>query len=815
MKPINQIVISLTLLALLIGCYKANKIPATEQAQVIAEQQQEIATQQAGIAVQQKELVKEPYIISTKEHLENFSRLVNEGNDFRNQVVKLEANIMLNDTVNWKNWDKKPPADSWVPIGNKEKRFNGIFEGSGYVISGIYINSKNEDQGFFGYLDPNAEVKNLGIVASYIKGTYGIGGLAGVYGDLNQNNSIKSDSIIRSGRNISNSYFRGTVIGERGNIGGLVGLNYGLIVNSHSAGTVKGDGYIGGLVGVNDGTINNCYSSSIVTGVYDVGGLVGRHSSRVIVNSYSSGTVIGAVDIGGLVGYFNAEAIINSYSTASVKGEGSIGGLVGMILDGIVSNSYSSGNVKGIYRTGGLVGYIGGPGSVINSYSNGLVTGGKNGVGGMIGFNKREIYGSHGIPYESVIARSYYDKQTSKQSDKCKYAGKTSAEMKKKATFAGWNFEKIWAINDKINNGYPYLLGSDYIENYEHIRNVMKLDHSRIFRENTCPVESMVITTAKELADFARAVSNGNNFLNKTVVLGANIMLNDTANWKNWESSPPKNKWIPIGTRENRFHGTFNGNGFTIGGIYVNNSKNEQGLFGAIDIKGEVKNLGVVASYIKGEYKVGGIAGINLGKIYNCYFTGMAVGINDVGGIAGESVSYIRNSYSAGIINGSNNVGGIAGSTFKNDIDRSYSISLVTGASNVGGLVGSGKNESIADSYSAGIVKGSGGSTGGLVGFLDGNSSIYHNYSASEVIGIKDFTGGLVGFKQGEQVASRLRNYYDIIKTNVPDGYTGMGKITAEMKQKATFSDWDFESTWAINDTINNGYPYLLGSPQF
>jgi len=46
MKPMNKIVISLTLLALLIGCYKANKIPATETAQVISEQQQEIATQQ-------------------------------------------------------------------------------------------------------------------------------------------------------------------------------------------------------------------------------------------------------------------------------------------------------------------------------------------------------------------------------------------------------------------------------------------------------------------------------------------------------------------------------------------------------------------------------------------------------------------------------------------------------------------------------------------------------------------------------------------------------------------------------------------------
>jgi len=705
MKPINQIAISLTLLALLIGCYKANKIPATEQAQVIAAQQEEeIAAQPAEIAVQQEEPVKEPYIISTKEHLENFSRLVNEGYDFRNQVVKLEANIMLSDTANWKNWDKKPPAYSWVPIGTKESEFRGIFDGNGYVISGIYINSTNDYQGFFGYLDSCTGIKNLGIVASYIKGGRSTGGLAGNNGDLLR----KEGSVEGYGCNISNNYFRGTVIGTE-NVGGLVGRNFGIVINSHSTSTVKGEGYIGGLAGFNDGTINNSYSSSIVTGVYDVGGLVGRNSN-VIINSHSSGSVVGAEDVGGLVGYFNDEEIINSYSTAFVKGEGEVGGLVGMILDGIVSNSYSSGNVKGIYRTGGLIGYIGGPGSVLNSYSNGSVTGGKNGVGGMIGFNARKIYQAGEIRYESVIARSYYDKQTSQQSDRCKYAGKTTAEMKKKSTFVNWDFENVWAISDTINKGYPYLLGSDYIEKYDYMEK-QKRNLSKIYIESTCPVESIVITTAKELADFANAVNAGKNFLNKTVMLGANIMLNDTANWLNWDSKPPKNEWIPIGTRENRFHGTFNGNGFAISGVYINKSKDEQGLFGAIDIKGEVKNLGVVASYIKGRDKIGGIAGINLGTIYGCYFTGIVTGFDDVGGIVGESVSYIRNSYSGGLVTGTNNVGGIAGSTFKNYIEYSYSTSIVTGtkSNNVGGFVGKGKNHSIIGGYFAGMVIGPNG----------------------------------------------------------------------------------------------------------
>ena len=799
MKLLNQTAASLTSLALLIGCYGANKTSVTQPAEIVV-QQEDIAPQPAEVAVQQEEPAKAPYVISTKEHLEDFSRLVNEGKDFKNEVVQLDANIMLNDTANWKNWEKKPPADSWMPIGTQEKKFNGTFDGGGYVISGVYINSTNDRQGFFGSLGSSAEIKNLGIVASYIKGNNVIGGLTGSNGGM-----IEKDGYIvgKEGGNISDSYFTGTVIGKN-NVGGLVGRNYGIIVNSHSAGTVKGKEYIGGLASFSDGTINNCYSSSMVTGSYDVGGLVGRNWG-VIVNSHSNGSVNGEGNVGGLVGYFNDEAIINSYSTASVKGGRNVGGLVGMILEGTVSNSYSASTVKGISRAGGLVGYIGGCGSVINSYSNSSVTGGKKEVNGMIGFNKREICVVGDIEYESITLGTYYNKQKSNQSDKCKYAGKTSAEMKKKATYAGWDFENIWAINDTINKGYPHLLGSDYIEKHEYMEK-QKRDISRIYRENTCPVEAIIITTAKELAGFAKDVNNGKNFLQKTVMLGADIMLNDTANWRNWEREPPKNEWTPIGTEKRPFTGTFDGNGFVISGVYINNSNDEQGLFGTIDIKGEVKNFGVVASYIKGKNKIGGIAGINLGEIHGCYFTGMVTGINDVGGIAGESASYIENSYSAGIVNGANNVGGIAGSTSQNETSHSYSTSIVTGTeSNTGGLVGSGKNERIVNSYSAGVVTGVKGSTGGLAGVVDSGSYIIHNYSVSKVnvIGIKDFASGLVGYNQG---AYTIGNYG--IKTDMPGEKS---KTIAEMKQKATFANWDFKSIWGISDTINCGYPHLLG----
>ena len=81
------------------------------------------------------------------------------------------------------------------------------------------------------------------------------------------------------------------------------------------------------------------------------------------------------------------------------------------------------------------------------------------------------------------------------------------------------------------------------------------------------------ISTPEQLTGFAELVNGGNNFEGKTVKLGANIMLNDTANWKNWASSPPANEWMPIGREKSSllgilivagpFNGIFDGNGFT------------------------------------------------------------------------------------------------------------------------------------------------------------------------------------------------------------------------------------------------------------
>jgi len=123
-------------------------------------------------------------------------------------------------------------------------------------------------------------------------------------------------------------------------VGGLVGAVYvyGVLSDSYSNMFVSGNTLIGGLVGFCTrqfsalGTIHYCYSLGNVQGLADVGGLVGVNAG-LIMSSYATGNVEGNDSTGGLVGaHYNDEGIISSsYASGSVDGGIYTGGLVGII----------------------------------------------------------------------------------------------------------------------------------------------------------------------------------------------------------------------------------------------------------------------------------------------------------------------------------------------------------------------------------------------------------------------------------------------------------------------------------------------------
>jgi len=121
--------------------------------------------------------------------------------------------------------------------------------------------------------------------------------------------------------------------------------------------------------------------------------------------------------------------------------------------DGIIAASYSEASVTGNgIEVGGLVGDNYG-GSIVRSYSSGLVTYTAN-VGGVVGWGEAN----------DVLA-SFWDTETSGRSKSAGGTGKTTAEMQTASTFleAGWDFvgetangtEDIWWIDE--GKDYPRL----------------------------------------------------------------------------------------------------------------------------------------------------------------------------------------------------------------------------------------------------------------------------------------------------------------------------------------------------------------------
>lgn len=217
---------------------------------------------------------------------------------------------------------------------------------------------------------------------------------------------------------------------------------------------------------------------------------------------------------------------------------------------------------------------------------------------------------------------------------------------------------------------------------------------------------TVVISTTEEFLEVAQACSLDTWSQGKTIVLDADISLENT-------------EYLPIPT----FGGTFDGKGYTISGLTITNSVTPAGLFGVLQETGVVKNLNVSGDVSpSGDADVvGGIAGENNGTIENCTYTGSVSGKQNTGGIAGinGTTGNIKKCNVSGTISGENMTGGIAGYNlgeiassqndsyvniesvdpslspedinldFLTDVSKLYSLDTsINGDINVGGIVG-------------------------------------------------------------------------------------------------------------------------------
>ena len=160
----------------------------------------------------------------------------------------------------------------------------------------------------------------------------------------------------------------------------------------------------------------------------------------------ASGTVSSAgVNTGGLIGYARGLVLSESYTTTAVTGDRSVGGLIGSMDDGEIRDSYATGPVSGTGTDGRVGGLIGNKvaGQVLQSYAAGSVSSFAGPSGGLLGVNT------------GTVSESYYDRYTSGQDDTDRGNPATTAEMVQAASFAGWDFGIIWAVQE--GSSYPYL----------------------------------------------------------------------------------------------------------------------------------------------------------------------------------------------------------------------------------------------------------------------------------------------------------------------------------------------------------------------
>ena len=318
---------------------------------------------------------------------------------------------------------------------------------------------------------------------------------------------------------------------------------------------------------------------------------------------------------------------------------------------------------------------------------------------------------------------------------------------------------------------------------------------------------SYMVTTSKQLMDWAEEVRNGNRSLNCT--LAADITLTEP--------------WTPVGTDyQNPYTGTFDGNNHTIRGLTVTGSNEYAGLFGYIGKDGTVKNVKLEDVQITSDHQyanVGGVAGINNGTIENCSVSGRVRGYS-AGGVVGQQYSgSITLCNSSATVQGTSQVGGVVGYTnYGVTLTACYATGDVTAENNntagtffAGGVVGS-NGGNLTACYATGKVTGGTGSiyVGGVTGSNDSGTLTACYHAAETVSGPDGATGGVTGRNYNASVgipaitACYWKNDQD---EGIGYNQAGTGETTK------VDGDWTDAVTQMNAALASTGYSYQQGNP--
>ena len=508
------------------------------------------------------------------------------------------------------------PANTWTVIGRTYyNNFCGVFNGDGYAVRGIYINTQESYQGLFGNSGGDSIIANLGVAESYIYGNKYVGGVVG-------NND----------GTVTNCYNTGNVNGNE-HVGGVVGDNDGTVINCYNTGSVNGNKDVGGVNGDNGGTVTDCYNSGNVNGESWVGGVAGY--ARNITDCYNIGSVVaGGNYVGGVVGY-NISGTISSpvadcYNEGSITGVDYVGGVVGA-GNTVITNCYNIGIVNGNERVGGVVGYskaYNGSTTVANCYNTGSITG-SNYVGGVVGDNDEgSVVGG-----TNIVTTNCYNTGSVAGGD---YVGGVVG--------SGLN------ITDCHNEGS--ITGSNYVGGVA--------GYSRSAYNRSTTVANCYNT----------GIVNGNERVGGVVGYNEGGTVTDCYNEGSItgkEDGTYVGGVVGYNADEGTVTGCYNEGSVTgeeyVGGVVGLNNGTVTNCYNTGSVTGERRVSGGV---------VGGVVGLNNGDVTNCYNTGNVTGDEEVGGVIGSNDGIVTDCYNIGSVTGGSYVGGVVGHKEKGIVTNCY-----------------------------------------------------------------------------------------------------------------------------------------------
>jgi hypothetical protein len=493
---------------------------------------------------------------------------------------------------------------------------------------------------------------------------------------------------------------------------------------------------------------------------------------------------------------------LNGTIVTTAEAASAVGGVVGTTSGGVIRRVNSNVNIGSglIYYIGGIVGEINAATSIEESTYSGKIVLDYSfyGVGGIVGFVTDDDTYAGGTKIKDCANYGLITYYKVENHGGRGYSGGITGQVA-----LG---EEAYLLNNEMTDGsqvwYQNIDNGETPDAYP----VLDDTHGTVYRwedgtysnyEKEPVEETYEIRTFEEFKKIPEIVKKNNR---------ANFKLMNTifGNGKTMTES--------IGSADNPYNGTFDGQGYYVYRFDIKSSDGNAALFDTIGARGSVKNFAAFYQNIEGE-KAAGLAIVNYGLIDECIS-----GSNLSGPFTDQLTKEPKNlTETTTFVKGTSMAGGVVvenKGVIRNTAN--YAKATASASDGIAGGIAVVNSGTIENCMSIGALSTKeNGIAGGIVGKLDKNGSIQIAYSAQTAI-----EGGTTGavFGTKEETAGAVNNtyYLDTLSGNEEQG---TAKTAAEMKSNAfkeelnTLVAGNEElCSWTWNSTKNQGYPRILSS---